>query len=58
MNVLAQQQSAGPAFSTGPIIGETVPDFSLPDQSGQMRNLRELLGPKGALLNFYRSASW
>ena len=45
-------------FATGPAISEVVPDFSLPDQFGQMRSLKDLLGKKGAVLNFYRSASW
>ena len=45
-------------FATGPAIGETVPEFSLPDQDGTVRSLRRLLGEKGAILNFYRSADW
>jgi len=45
-------------FSTGPQIGDKIPDFSLPDQYGKMRNIKELVGKNGALLNFYRSASW
>ena len=42
----------------GPTVGETVPDFSLPDQSGVTRSLKSLLGPKGAILVFFRSADW
>ncbi|MFQ5676213.1 MAG: hypothetical protein ACE5G1_09980 [bacterium] len=45
-------------FSTGPEVGEKVPEFTLPDQSGTMRSLRELLGKNGAILNFFRSADW
>ena len=45
-------------FSTGPAIGATVPDFTLPDQYGQSRNLTNLVGRNGAILNFFRSASW
>lgn len=45
-------------FPTGPAIGEQVAVFSLRDQNGEMQNLRSLIGPKGAILNFYRSASW
>ncbi len=46
------------SFSTGPEIGEKVPDFKLPDQSGNLRSLKNLLGKNGAVLNLYRSADW
>jgi hypothetical protein len=42
----------------GPKVGERVPDFSLPDQHGTMRTLRSAVGPKGAVLVFFRSADW
>lgn len=42
----------------GPQVNQPVPDFSLPDQSGTPRSLKALLGPKGALLVFSRSADW
>ena len=42
----------------GPQVGEQVPEFSLPDQNGQMRTLESILGPKGAMLLFHRSADW
>ncbi len=42
----------------GPRVGERVPEFSLPDQHGTVRSLRSTLGPKGAVLVFYRSADW
>jgi hypothetical protein len=44
--------------SLGPQVGEQVPEFSLPDQNGQMRTLESILGPKGAMLLFHRSADW
>ena len=44
--------------SLGPKAGERVPEFSLPDQQGNTRSLRSMLGPKGAVLVFYRSADW
>ncbi|MGE0450462.1 MAG: redoxin domain-containing protein [Vicinamibacterales bacterium] len=44
--------------SLGPQVGSKVPDFSLPDQHGETRTLRSLMGPKGMLLVFYRSADW
>jgi len=42
----------------GPQVGTTVPSFSLPDQQGTVRTLPSLMGPKGLLLVFYRSADW
>ena len=42
----------------GPQVGERVPDFSLPDQNGRTRTLQSIVGPKGALLVFIRSADW
>jgi hypothetical protein len=44
--------------SLGPQVGESVPDFNLPDQNGQIRNLESVLGPNGAILLFHRSADW
>jgi peroxiredoxin len=46
------------AVPSGPKIGETVPDFRLSNQDGTEKTLRSVLGPKGALLVFYRSADW
>ena len=43
---------------TGPRIGEKIPDFTLPDQSGKRWSLHDLMGPKGLLLVFVRSADW
>ena len=57
----AQQPPQTPAFDVevlGPQVGATVPDFSLPDQHGVTRSLKSLMGPKGAILVFYRSADW
>lgn len=42
----------------GPRVGEPVPDFSAPDQLGQARTLQSILGPRGAVLVFFRSADW
>ena len=42
----------------GPQVGDRVPDFTLTDQSGQSRTLMSLMGSKGAMLVFYRSADW
>lgn len=42
----------------GPQVGERVPDFNLKDQGGKSRTLQSIMGPKGAMLVFYRSADW
>jgi len=46
------------ALRTGPSVGEKVPDFALPDQNGKEHSLQQLMGPKGLLLVFVRSADW
>ena len=42
----------------GPQVGQRVLDFSLTDQAGRTRNLESVMGPRGAMLVFYRSADW
>ena len=42
----------------GPAIGAKMPDFELQDQDGKAHSLQSLLGPKGAVILFYRSADW
>ncbi len=50
---------AAPDVNTlGPQVGAKIPDFSLPDQHGQTRTLSSLMGPKGLVLVFNRSAEW
>jgi hypothetical protein len=57
--VPAPAQAPGPdPASLGPKVGESVPDFSLRDQSGRIRTLEDLMGPKGLVLVFFRSADW
>ncbi|HEY2015931.1 MAG TPA: hypothetical protein VGH38_20655 [Bryobacteraceae bacterium] len=52
------QGGAHAAVPTGPNPGQAVPDFRLQDQNGAAQTLHSVLGPKGALLVFYRSADW
>ena len=58
----AAQQGQGPSLpdvqKLGPQVGARVPDFTLPDQGGQMRSLASLMGPKGLVLAFNRYADW
>jgi peroxiredoxin len=42
----------------GPQVGERVPDFKLPDQTGNEQALRSIMGRRGAMLVFVRSADW
>lgn len=42
----------------GPQVGARVPDFTLPDQTGTERTLQSIMGPRGAMLVFARSADW
>ena len=56
-------QSASPAAHVdvervGPQVSASLPDFNLRDQHGEVHSLKSLLGPKGALIVFFRSADW
>jgi hypothetical protein len=42
----------------GPQIGEQVPDFTLRDQNGTARTLQSVMGDRGAMIVFIRSADW
>jgi hypothetical protein len=42
----------------GPQVGERVPDFSLRDGTGKEWTLQSIMGPRGAMLVFFRSADW
>jgi len=42
----------------GPPVGSPMTPFELQDQQGKPRTLQSLLGPKGAVILFYRSADW
>ena len=45
-------------LTTGPDVGERVPDFELADQNGKQWSLHDLMGRSGLLLVFTRSADW
>lgn len=49
---------AAALLTTGPAVGQKALDFELKDQNGASRTLASILGPKGALLVFYRSCDW
>ncbi len=52
--VLASDYSDG----WGPPVGNAIPEASLMDQSGQPQTFAGLLGPRGLLIFFNRSADW
>src|SRR5213075_1902898 len=54
----AQQVRKIDVARLGPQVGATVPDFSLSDQHGKTQTLKSVMGPKGAMIVFYRSADW
>ena len=45
-------------IATGPAVGTKVPDFEAVDQNGVSRSLKSIMGPKGAMVVFFRSADW
>ena len=48
----------GQKIKTGPNVGQQVPAFSATDQNGRNQTLQSVMGPKGAMLVFFRSADW
>jgi hypothetical protein len=42
----------------GPQVGQAAPSFTGVDQFGRSQTLESSLGPKGAMLVFFRSADW
>jgi hypothetical protein len=58
MLLLSASALYGQNTRTGPAVGQSVPDFSLQDQSGRVQTLKSVSGPKGTMLVFFRSADW
>ena len=48
----------GQSIKTGPEVGQRVPAFSAMDQDGRTQTLKSIMGTKGAMLVFFRSADW
>lgn len=42
----------------GPQVGATIPEFRGVDQNGREQTLETIVGPKGAMVVFFRSADW
>ena len=50
---------ANPSYDLGPAIGSKVPAIGMPqDEHGTPRSLQSLMGEKGLVLFFFRSAAW
>ena len=43
---------------TGPELGQQIPGFAAEDQEGRTETVKSIIGPKGAMLVFFRSADW
>jgi hypothetical protein len=56
--VLPVATLCGQPIKTGPEIGQQVPALSATDQDGRTQTLTSLMGAKGAMLVFFRSADW
>ncbi|MYB18763.1 MAG: hypothetical protein F4Y16_07235 [Holophagales bacterium] len=54
----AQERKPVDVSTLGPQVGERVPDFALPDQHGRIRTLDSIMGERGAMILFHRSADW
>ena len=56
----AQQAAPTPVdvSALGPQVGQQVPDFRLTDQAGRTWTRESIMGPRGAMLVFFRSADW
>jgi peroxiredoxin len=58
MTAVSHAQAPVALDALGPQPGTRVPEFSATDQAGRVHTLKSLLGPKGAMLVFSRSADW
>ena len=54
----AAQQVPVDVSVLGPQVGQQVPDFRLTDQAGRTWTRESIMGPRGAMLVFFRSADW
>jgi hypothetical protein len=57
--VLASLSGGASAQDRGPAVETKAPDIGMPsDQTAQPRTLASLMGAKGLVLLFFRSAAW
>ena len=55
---LQTQQPVVDTNQLGPPVGAAVPSFSGSDQFGRTQTLETVMGAKGVMLVFFRSADW
>jgi len=53
-----QRALRSPTAEVGLPVGERIPAFEARDQHGELRDFDSVRGPNGAVIYFYRSASW
>jgi hypothetical protein len=58
LQLQAQERNRVDVSKLGPQVGARVPDFNLSDQNGTVRTLQSIMGRRGAMLVFIRSADW
>ena len=58
VGALAQEVRKIDVGKLGPQVGARVPDFNLGDQRGKVWTLQSVMGPKGSMIVFFRSADW
>ncbi len=54
----ARRYPATMEFPTGPGVGERLPEFTLPNQDGELIDFHKDRGNSKAIVVFYRSAVW
>ena len=54
----AARREPGADFPPGPEIGSALPAVCLPDQQGQLVDIRHHCGSRRAIVVFHRSAYW
>ncbi len=54
----AARREPGADFPTGPGIGSALPAVCLPNQQGQLVDIRQQCGNRRAIVVFHRSAYW
>ena len=54
----AARREPGADFPTGPEIGSALPAVCLPNQQGQLVDIRQQCGNRCAIVVFHRSAYW
>lgn len=55
---LAGAQQPVDVTRLGPQVGQEAPAFTLNDQHGRPTTLQSVMGPKGLMILFFRSADW